>query len=630
MIRISLTHKHLLMLFVLGTALQPIADVSAQNVIYVDLAASGAESGSSWIDAFSSLQDALSVSADGDEIWIAEGRYTPDKGIGITEGDRSATFEITNLVDLYGGFGGEETNRDQRDPSNHESILSGDLEANDLESDFPVGSSRSENSITILRLVENLSLSADNVTIVDGVTLEGKQSTGSPSNRGGSLIISGRAARLIDLIVRDNVSESGAGISICNVSENVSLESVRLINNYAEREGGAIRSNCFGSIRISNSLFDSNMSVENGGAIFAANLDLKIVRTTFSNNMTSGFGGAALLDESFLTIWNSRFYSNSAEAGGGALDVAGDDSPNHTAIIGSLFHNNRAGSEGGAIYTGGQSLRIINSTFSGNSAAIESSVLHQFYLEPEQSLTIQNSIFWSNTTDQTQDDDAQIWRPVSATTGLFSISNSIYQGDLHPSFSVINDVSGADPWFVKPLGLDGEAGTEDDDFRLSAFSIGIDRGNNEWLPSDSLDLDLDEIFWEKTPVDLDERHRAFSTGVWAGTVDIGPYEYGSPVISVSIETEALLIPQPLLFELYPSPASNIVNIRFLEAIEQGPRDSSLVLFDALGREVTRWPLADIGNSSIPQLDISNLSPGMYWLRFSGADNSISKPLIIIR
>lgn len=95
--------------------------------IYVDAGATGANNGSSWVDAYKYLQDALAAAVSGDQIWVAEGTYMPDQGSGLTPGDRTAKFLLKNGVSIYGGFAGGETSRDQRDAVTNVTILSGDL-----------------------------------------------------------------------------------------------------------------------------------------------------------------------------------------------------------------------------------------------------------------------------------------------------------------------------------------------------------------------------------------------------------------------------------------------------------------------------------------------------------------------
>ncbi|MCH7632145.1 MAG: right-handed parallel beta-helix repeat-containing protein, partial [Planctomycetes bacterium] len=83
--------------------------------------------GTSWQDAFDDLQDALAISVECDEIWVAAGTYTPDRGTG----DRTLSFDIPSGVALYGGFAGWEMQRPQRNWDKNASILSGDLSGDD-------------------------------------------------------------------------------------------------------------------------------------------------------------------------------------------------------------------------------------------------------------------------------------------------------------------------------------------------------------------------------------------------------------------------------------------------------------------------------------------------------------------
>src|SRR5690606_70187 len=84
------------------------------GIIYVDGDASGANDGSSWTNAYTSLQDALASAVDGDEIWIATGVYYPDEGDGQTNNARDSTFNIPSGVSLYAGFAGGEAKLEDR------------------------------------------------------------------------------------------------------------------------------------------------------------------------------------------------------------------------------------------------------------------------------------------------------------------------------------------------------------------------------------------------------------------------------------------------------------------------------------------------------------------------------------
>ncbi|MCP4129344.1 MAG: DUF11 domain-containing protein, partial [Gammaproteobacteria bacterium] len=120
----------------------PVADdnsVSVHNhvpgTIYVDAGkTTGANNGASWSDAFTSLQSALDIAHAGHQIWVAEGVYTPSQRSEKND-PRSATFKLIGGVALYGGFAGipgQEGDLSLRDWQAYPTVLSGDIDGNDL------------------------------------------------------------------------------------------------------------------------------------------------------------------------------------------------------------------------------------------------------------------------------------------------------------------------------------------------------------------------------------------------------------------------------------------------------------------------------------------------------------------
>ena len=91
-------------------------------VIYVNAAATGSNNGSSWANAYTSLQTALGAANASDELWVAAGTYKP-----TATTDRTISFAMKNAVGIYGGFVGTETLRSQRNPALHVTTLSGDI-----------------------------------------------------------------------------------------------------------------------------------------------------------------------------------------------------------------------------------------------------------------------------------------------------------------------------------------------------------------------------------------------------------------------------------------------------------------------------------------------------------------------
>jgi hypothetical protein len=93
------------------------------TVLYVDKDATGGTyDGSSWANAYTTLQAALDrTNANGSsdfEIWVAEGVYYPDLGGSHVANEQTESCRISyDNAQIYGGFAGTETARSQRKPS---------------------------------------------------------------------------------------------------------------------------------------------------------------------------------------------------------------------------------------------------------------------------------------------------------------------------------------------------------------------------------------------------------------------------------------------------------------------------------------------------------------------------------
>ncbi|MCA9249510.1 MAG: right-handed parallel beta-helix repeat-containing protein [Phycisphaerales bacterium] len=317
---------------------------SGQTILYVDRdATSGLNNGTSWSDAFVSLQDALSETDQNTairEIWVADGVYTPDDGFGFTPGDRTVSFELRNNVALYGGFSGIEIARDQRDINTNATVLSGDLSENDivdLEDGIVCMSTTGVqldvacqpydvdlNSVidcSDLRTCENsfsivTAPGGDNSSVLDGFTLKGGQADGpselsqnggaafklgSPTlrnntfvanygrQRGGAVRIGTSTAVITDCIFRANVSaDTGAGINIL--------------------AGG-------GSPYVARCRFEGNVA-QNGAGIFCRSSNLIIEDCDFEENRAR-YGAGLWVEKELPSISRCRFIRNTPITGAG-------------------------------------------------------------------------------------------------------------------------------------------------------------------------------------------------------------------------------------------------------------------------------------------------------------------------
>lgn len=127
------------------------------------------------------------------------------------------------------------------------------------------------------------------------------------------------------------------------------------------------------TLKISDSLFESNHTNKTGGAIGVNNLgpsnfEIEINDTTFTKNNSTGYGGAIDVTTGgtgnvTINLDNATFNSNKSGSDGGAIAY---EKGNITSnIINSTFTNNTA-NNGGAIYNGIKNLTISNTIFDGN------------------------------------------------------------------------------------------------------------------------------------------------------------------------------------------------------------------------------------------------------------------------
>ena len=90
---------------------------------YVKQGATGSGDGSSWANAFTTLDAAFATVEPGSIVWVAEGVYTPD----TTLYGRDSHFAPPAYVAVYGGFAGNETSLEERDWIAHPTVLSADI-----------------------------------------------------------------------------------------------------------------------------------------------------------------------------------------------------------------------------------------------------------------------------------------------------------------------------------------------------------------------------------------------------------------------------------------------------------------------------------------------------------------------
>ncbi len=302
----------------------------AGGVLYVDQDAAGAQTGASWTDALTTLQDALQVT-DVCEIWVKEGVYYPDQGGSQAEDDRGAAFQLKTGVALYGGFAGTETTRDQRNWGSNITVLSGDIDDNDLTD--PTGVITTTTAITGTNSYTVVSASStDSSALLDGFSITGAWPMPVNWSTGGGMYTLYSNSTLANLIFSGNQATFGGG----------------MYNNHS-------------SPSLANVTFSGNQASEGGGMYNASSSPL-VVNVTFLGNRADSGGGMHNWG-SFPTIINVAFMNNQAGLGGGGMYNFMSD----PVLINTTFSRNQASSGGGIHNFWNSNPRLQNSILWGNS-----------------------------------------------------------------------------------------------------------------------------------------------------------------------------------------------------------------------------------------------------------------------
>jgi CSLREA domain-containing protein len=317
------------------------------SIRYVKWNATGANNGTSWTNAFTSLQAALTAASGGEEIWVAAGTYKPTTGMA-----RSASFALKNGVRVYGGFNGSETQLTQRDPVTNLTILSGDIGtvANNADNSYHVVTSNN----------------TDISTVLDGFTITAGNANGTNLMEwaGGGMYNVNSNASLANVTFTANAASSSGG-GMHNSSSNLNLSNVTFNNNSVTEAGGGMY-NLNSNPSLSNVTFSANSATDFGGGMYNNYSNPSLVNVTFSSNLGTDFGTGMANANSSPTLTNVTFSGNTANLWGGGMMNSHSSNPTLSNVT---FSGNSATHGGGMYNSNNSTPKLKDVTLSNNSAS---------------------------------------------------------------------------------------------------------------------------------------------------------------------------------------------------------------------------------------------------------------------
>ncbi|MCR9098370.1 MAG: HYR domain-containing protein, partial [bacterium] len=534
---------------------------NTEEVFYVDINASGLDNGTSWANAYNSLQDALARANAGDQIWIAAGEYLPTAGT-----DREASFRVASGVAIYGSLPSGASALTAQDTAAYPTILSGNIgdPATNTDNVYRVVTFGPVDDFTLLKGLHitggyadrsdnfffgtgagifNSNFAADSTS---GVVLQDLMLYGNTAALNGGAVYNDGSIWISGCSIFQNEAEDGGAIynggtisiSSCDISQNQAvdgsglyndnaivdfsgtncvLRNVKIHHNTASDDGGGIAS------KEAISVYDCDISnnENDGGSGAACYFDLdegtlgdtiRFVRTKLNNNLLNDTGedGSAVYANSDCPVPPVFLFAaclvqgNEGDDGTFYFDVDGDNDDINVFVESCLFSGNLVYDDGAALMgVDGTQFWVYNTTFAGNYADDDGCVVE---VGSSSKATLYNCISFGNDADDGSDG-------IIDGTGDVDIFNCYFEygedridvGNLSVNtLYTVDDLGGA---AFEDFTFDAvdDTPTAEGNFVLSESSPLIDLGDNTFAAN--LEKDL-----------------AGTIRIQEGTVDLGAYE----------------------------------------------------------------------------------------------------------
>ncbi len=502
--------------------------------------------GSTWANAYKYLQDAITFARANPgpyHLWVAatdpSNPYVPDRDAtnpGGT-GSRQSTFLLDfENVQLLGGFLGDETDPDDRDPAIYITVLSGQISELLACGDPAAGDCYEDNGTpgcddaTCCEAVcgfdpdccevawdQDCADLANQICYECGVPGSGDcfdPENGSPTCDD---LCDGQECPGCCEIVCDidlnccvfDWDDICADHALANCSPPLAGDPPKAY--HVVTADGVDDSVRIDGVKITLGLADGAGDNGLGAGMFISNSSPAVVRVIFTENAAPGHGGGAMNigGASDPLVVNCEFVENTGDEAG-ALHT--EDGSAGGTFVNCLFIDNVSQIEGGAINPGADGdLNFINCTFADNSVVDSDGGGAIFTEAPGDGLVyLTNCILWGNEAggnpSQINDDAEE----------EVTVSYSCVEGTIELSWDGGNNIND-DPLFFDPV---------NGNYRLDALSPCIDFGDpdDSVIPDDIFDLDNDNDELEPTP-DLDLGDRVVDGDEdMTAVVDMGAYE----------------------------------------------------------------------------------------------------------
>ncbi|MBF0693459.1 MAG: T9SS type A sorting domain-containing protein [Flavobacterium sp.] len=570
-----------------------LSSVATQAQIFVSQTASGDNNGTSWANAYTNLQDALIDAPENAAIWVKAGTYYPTIEI-VTGYPRSKAFFIANNVKLYGGFNGTETQLSQRNFSANPTILSGDFNNDDLDTngDGISDINYQENAYTVF-----LNYMVDANSLIDGFTI-----TGGVANNNANYTVDGNQIN----------TSNGGGMN--NFQSALTLRNLKFIDNYASF-GGAMY-NTGGTPKIYDSEFLQNQASYgaavysnwscvftaqncdfffnsfNGGTVGAVNQSVSKINDSYFAYNNGAYGGAIYNNIGTCILQNVKISNNIVTAQGGGIYNTSSSVAN---LYNVLINNNQA-DNGGGIYDYQSYSKLTNVTIVNNEALQKGGGMYCTLSQDNLNTRIYNSIIWGNTAEyQSQrsiyytyfaEEDVHIRNSIIEYSGGSSNWNSAYGDNMGSNLDT-------DPMFVNP---------DNEDFTLQSTSPGLNSSYNQFLM-----LPNGSNAWTANDKDADGYSR-----LQGGGVDRGALEAGGLLGSGNHATKLDLS--------FNNPVAQGADLILSTSLSL---ENNADIYDSAGKLVRRAKL-QAGNS----ISTNGLSSGIYYVKLIAEGQSATIKVVV--